>query len=275
MALYASDPGIYGRFGYGIATRTLAGQRPDQPRSAGLGGRPRARPDRPHGRALRGPAGHRRRGRARCGVPGRRDRPQRGVLGRTPRGRPDRPWRLLGCPRAHRRWRRRAPRVRTLPDEERLDRARRSRRADGPRDRLQSTRKPRPSCGARSSATTSSARSPPATCPSTTRLMWLLGDPRSPKAWVKDGLQVRIVDVPAALEAQDVRDADRCRARPRRPLRPLVRGQVPADGRPGRRVMQSYERRRGHRPRRSRARRGLPRWDVVCRCWQMPEESAS
>lgn len=33
-------------------------------------------------------------------------------------------------------------------------------------------------------------------------LMWLLGDPRSPKAWVKDALQVRIVDVPAALEAR-------------------------------------------------------------------------
>ena len=33
-------------------------------------------------------------------------------------------------------------------------------------------------------------------------LMWLLGDPRSPKAWIKDGLQVRIVDVAAALEAR-------------------------------------------------------------------------
>jgi predicted acetyltransferase len=33
-------------------------------------------------------------------------------------------------------------------------------------------------------------------------LMWLLGDPRSPRAWVKDGLHLRIVDVPAALEAR-------------------------------------------------------------------------
>jgi predicted acetyltransferase len=33
-------------------------------------------------------------------------------------------------------------------------------------------------------------------------LMWLLGDPRSAKAWVKDALHIRVLDVVAALEAR-------------------------------------------------------------------------
>ena len=168
LILTASEGGIYGRFGYGVATHVLGDRARAAPTSRGARrrrvGSGSSRPRRPRRSRRASSSG--------CGARDPVSSPDPTCGGRASGGTP-RPCATL---RRRVRGRERARGLRAVRDRRRLVRGRVEQDAVGPRPRRGDSRGRRPGSGSTSATSTSSARSGPGTSPIDTELPWLLTD---------------------------------------------------------------------------------------------------